>query len=752
MPVQLSVGPPVLTINQDRTFMVTDLNGEITEESEQGIFADDTRYVSHYRVFANNVPWSRLTSSAVEYNASRIYLTNQHFVTESGDVPAGTLALTLNRAAIRYGIVERLDVSNYSLAPVTFSLELEIRSDFADLFEVKAHALVHRINMTSTVDPISGQGNLTYVNGDFKRTVEFVTLKSDSPLRMVNGRWTFQIQLQPGASWRSGHLINLIGSPESEKVVDARRQALAEGKPYTERDVEIRQNEWRGHATSLTSTNADVERSYRQSVEDMGGLRLFHYDLGPDVWIPAAGVPWFVTLFGRDTLVVSLQNMLVDSSFARGTLTTLARFQATERDDWRDAQPGKILHEIRFGELSHFHKLPFTPYYGTWDATTFYLTVLHEAWKWTGDDSLLREHRDTALRCLEWIDKYGDLDGDGFQEYKTFSTKGYENMGWKDAGEAVVYPDGSQVKQPKALCELQGYVFDAWLRMAEVFDQLGEPDRAAELRRKAADLQRRFEAAYWCEELGFYAFGLDPDKKPIKTIASNPGHCLWSGIVAPERAARVVKRFFEPDMWSGWGIRTLTMRNPSYNPFSYQNGSVWPHDNGIIAMGMKRYGFAGEAARVAHDVIDAASNFVSYRLPELYAGVSRDFLTFPVQYVQANVPQAWAASSIFHFVQAMTGLHADAQHNQLNLDPALPDWLPDLTLRGVKVGQDRIDLRFWREGDKTRWDVLNQVGKVKVQQKAWLPWSIGAAPAKKPGQEEARIPTERSEHSRKPGS
>jgi glycogen debranching enzyme len=287
--------------------------------------------------------------------------------------------------------------------------------------------------------------------------------------------------------------------------------------------------------------------------------------------------------------------------------------------------------------------------------------------------------------------------------------------------------------------------------MAEVFDQLGEPDRAAELRRKAADMQRRFEAAYWCEDLGFYAFGLDPDKKPIKTIASNPGHCLWSGIVAPERAARLVKRFFEPDMWTGWGIRTLTMRNPSYNPFSYQNGSVWPHDNGIIAMGMKRYGFAGEAARVAHDVIDAASNFVSYRLPELYAGVSRDFLTFPVQYVQANVPQAWAASSIFHFVQAMTGLHADAQQNQLNLDPTLPDWLPDLTLRGVKVGQDRIDLRFWREGGKTRWDVLNQPGKIKVQQKAWLPWSIGAVPAAKPGAAPAATP-ERTEGVKKPGT
>jgi glycogen debranching enzyme len=744
MPVKLSVGPPVLTINQDRTFMVTDLNGEISEESEQGIFAEDTRFISHYRVLANNTPWTRLTSSAVEYNAARIYLTNQHFATERGDVPAGTLALAINRAALRYGITERLDVHNYSLAPVRFSLGLELRGDFADLFEVKAHALVQRIDLTSTVDAANGHGMLTYTNGDFQRTVEIVTIKSDSPLNFVNGRWTYLVELEPGAEWHATHLINLLGEAESRRIVDARRRMIAEGTPFTERDLEVLQDQWRAYATALTSTNADVEFAYRQSVEDMGALRLHGFDLGPDLWIPAAGVPWFVTLFGRDTLVVSLQNMIVDSGFARGALAALAHYQATERDDWRDAQPGKIHHELRLGELSHFGKIPFTPYYGTWDATTLYLIVLHEAWKWTGDDSLLRDHRDTALRCLEWIDQYGDLDGDGFQEYKTFSSKGFENMGWKDAFDGVVYPDGSQVKQPKALCELQGYVFDAWLRMAEVFDELGETDRAANLRRKAAELQKRFEAEFWVEDLGFYAFGLDPEKKPIKTLTSNPGQLLWSGIAAPERAARVVKRFFEPDMWSGWGIRTLSSKNPAYNPFSYQNGSVWPHDNGIIAMGMKRYGFAGEAARVAHDVIDAASYFVSYRLPELYSGVPRDFLTFPVQYAQANVPQAWAASSIFHFVQAMLGIHADAPRGQLNVDPTLPDWLPGLTLQGVKVGPDRIDLRVWREGDQTRWEVLGQPGKVKVQQKAWLPWSIGvAAPAAKPEPQPARTPAER---------
>src|SRR4029453_11672939 len=254
---------------------------------------------------------------------------------------------------------------------------------------------------------------------------------------------------------------------------------------------------------------------------------------------------------------------------------------------------------------------------------------------------------------------YGDLDGDGFQEYRTRSSKGYENMGWKDAGDAVVYPDGRAVDQPKALCELQGYVFDAWMRMAEVFDVLGEQARADGLRAKGRPLQAAFDAAFWCEDLGFYAYGLDPDKKPIRTIASNAGHCLWSGIVSADRAARVVRRFFEPDLWSGWGIRTLSAANPAYNPFSYQRGSVWPHDNGIIALGFKRYGFDEAVNRVAWDICEAASYFQGYRPPELYAGLPRRPGTFPTEYLGANIPQAWAAGTIFHLIKAILGLRAD---------------------------------------------------------------------------------------------
>jgi glycogen debranching enzyme len=485
------------------------------------------------------------------------------------------------------------------------------------------------------------------------------------------------------------------------------------------------QTEWRNMATRLTSANEDVYRAYTQAVEDMGALRLYDEDFAPDVWLPAAGVPWFVTIFGRDSLIVSLQNMLVYPRLAEGALEKLAEYQATEIDDWRDAEPGKMPHEVRTGELAHFHRIPHTPYYGTADATILYLIVLHEAWKWLGDNALLRKHRSAALKCLEWIDTYGDLDGDGFQEYRTRSPLGYENVGWKDAHDAIVYPDGTQVKQPKALCELQGYVFDAKMRMAEVFRALGDVVRAEALARQAADLQRAFELAFWCEEADCYALALDAEKRPAATIASNAGHCLWSGIASPEHATRVVRRFLEDDMWSGWGIRTLSAKNPAYNPFSYQRGSVWPHDNGIIAMGFKRYGFAVEANRVARDIFEAASYHPSYRLPELYAGLARRDSSFPVQYTAANVPQAWAAGSIFQLIQSMLGLRADAPSERLYVHPTLPRWLPELKLTGLRVGQAKLTLRFWRDGDESRWEICEQAGPLEVLQQPWGPWPFG---------------------------
>ncbi|HLY73930.1 MAG TPA: glycogen debranching N-terminal domain-containing protein, partial [Planctomycetota bacterium] len=607
-------------------------------------------------------------------------------------------------------------------SPVRFNLEIALRADFADIFEVKTRAFVRRGRIRSEWDENAQELRTSYSYNDFERRFSYRLRETDTKAVHANGRISLEIELAPGRSWHAcGHYV--LAAQERT------REPLRSCRLSHESDAELDdlQRRWQRQSTSLQSSNEDFYRLYCQSVEDIGAVRLHDHDYAEDVWVPAAGVPWFVAIFGRDSLIASLQNMIVNNGFVRGTLRKLAELQASERDDWRDAEPGKILHEMRYGELAHLKKIPHTPYYGTADATPLYLVVLHEAWKWTGDESLLRQYRDVALSCLEWIDAYGDSDGDGFQEYRTRSARGYENMGWKDAHDAVVYPDGSQVRQPKALCELQGYVYDAWMRMAEVFEALGEPDRSVELRRKAEDLRERFDERFWCEDLGFYAFALDPEKKPVRTVASNAGHCLWSGIARPDRAARVVRRFLEKDLWSGWGIRTLSSQNPAYNPLSYQLGSVWPHDNGLIALGFKRYGFHAEAARIARDISEAASSFEGYRLPELYAGIERHPGGFPVLYPGANVPQAWAAGSVFHLLQAILGLQGNAPQGRLYVDPMLPPWLRDVTLRGLRIGQSTLDLRFWLEQDLTRWEVLSRDGRVEVEERPWHPWAQEAS-------------------------
>ena len=463
---------------------------------------------------------------------------------------------------------------------------------------------------------------------------------------------------------------------------------------------------WRSTVLKIRTSNEEFYRFYHQAVSDMAALRLPMGESDAMVFMPAAGLPWFLSPFGRDSLIVSLQNMLVYPDFARGALSVLGSLQAKERDDYRDAEPGKIPHEMRYGELAHFGLIPHTPYYGTADATPLYLVVLHAAWRATGDHTLLEQHLATAEGCLDWIDNWGDRDGDGFQEYQTRSPVGYENMAWKDSGDGVLYPDGTLVKGPKALCELQGYVYDAWLRMADVYDALERPDRAKALRAKAETLFRRFNEVFWDEETGYYAYALDGDKQKVLSVVSNPGHCLWSGLVPPERAARVVKRLLAPDMNSGWGIRTLSALHPAYNPHSYHNGSVWPHDNSLIVAGFRRYGFVAEAAQIAHDISFAASHFLLNQVPELYSGIQRDGSSFPVQFLGANVPQAWAAGSAFALLQAMLGILPNAPQGVLYVDPHLPTWLPDVTLVDLRLGHREFDIRFWRDGEATRFEVL----------------------------------------------
>ncbi len=717
MAVEIRVGPPTITINQGRTFMVTNKGGEIAGDNHSlGLYAMDTRFLSYYQLYINRQLWKSAEGSELTFYASRVHLSNPTIPTDDGDITKHTLLLTINRV-IGSVLHEDLEIKNYSGKKVNFMLEIEMKSDFADLFEVKKGAVVQRGKILTTWDDKKQRLYTSYEHENFHRSLVYQLVHCASPVAYANGRLVFEIELEQAQTWNAcavfvmdyGQEIDdstYMGCAEGQAATGSTGAVPGHGKELSSK-VDKRQHHWRSICTGLSTSDYTLHRMYEQALQDIGALRLYDLDVSDDAWMPAAGVPWFVTLFGRDSLIVSYQAMSVSPHFAQGALKRLADYQAAERDDWLEAQPGKIMHEKRFGELTHFHQIPFSPFYATADATILYLIVLSEAYRWTGDLEQFKQYHDVAKRCLQWIDQYGDLDGDGFQEYKSFSSFKYENVAWKDSAHAVVYADGSQVQQPKGTCELQSYVYDAKVRMAEMFEALGEHEEAQRLRKQAAELKRHFNEVFWMEDEGCYGFALDPNKKLVTTVASNTGQCLWNGIAEPEQAKRIAQRLLQEDMWSGWGIRTLSKKNRAYNPLAYQRGSVWPHDNGIIAAGFKRYGLADEANQVIRAVFDAVEHFDSYRPPELYAGVQRKGdVDFPVLYPPgANIPQAWATGSIFHMVRTILGLQADAPNKRLYVWPTLPAWLSEIQLQHLRVGPCSITLRFWREGDTSRWEI-----------------------------------------------
>ncbi|HEY7180432.1 MAG TPA: amylo-alpha-1,6-glucosidase, partial [Blastocatellia bacterium] len=411
----------------------------------------------------------------------------------------------------------------------------------------------------------------------------------------------------------------------------------------------------------------------------------------------AGGVPWFVALFGRDSLITAMQTLAYHPGIAARTLRLLAKYQAQKADEWRDAQPGKIMHELRDGELAHIGEIPQTPYYGTVDATPLFLILLGRHAAWTGDLSLFKELRGNVEAALEWIAKYGDSDGDGYVEYASATEHGLVNQGWKDSGDAMVNADGGLATPPIALVEVQGYVYLAKILMADLYQRAGERQRADDLRTEAADLRERFNRDFWIEEKGIYAMALQGDNKQLAVVSSNPGHALWTGIAEPDKARRTMERLMAADMFSGWGVRTLSSKEKRYNPAGYHLGAVWPHDNSIIAAGMRRYGFDDAAQRIFTGIIEAATHFEHHRLPEVFSGFGRDEYEVPVRYPVANHPLAMASGATPFMVTTGLGLEPDAFEGKLRMArPMLPEFANCIEIRRLKVGDATADLRLER--------------------------------------------------------
>jgi glycogen debranching enzyme len=488
------------------------------------------------------------------------------------------------------------------------------------------------------------------------------------------------------------HRRSRAGRPDFHQQLQMRREAFAE---------------WSSRSTSFSSSNSIFNEMISTCKGDFHALQI------PEAkeHVVAAGIPWFATMFGRDSIIASYQSLLLNPQLAAETLRVLAKLQGKEKSDWRDEEPGKILHEYREGEMTRAGEMPFGPYYGSADATPLWLILLSETFNWTADEQMVKDLLPHAYRALDWIDSYGDLDGDGFVEYQRRSAKGLANQGWKDSWDAIIHRDGEIAKAPIALCEVQGYVYEAKYRMASLMRSFGDTRTADKLKKEAADMAKRFERAFWMPKFGFYAMALDREKRQTQVIASNPGQLLFTRMIPQERAKMVTHRLMREDMFSGWGWRTMSRDERVFNPLSYHRGSVWPHDNSIIAHGMSLYEFRESANQVFSSLFEAALNFRDYRLPELFCGIQRREQDDPVQYPVSCSPQAWASGAVFLFLLSVLGIRPSAQRRELNIvNPMLPPFLDQLSIRNLRIGGSRVGLDFTRRGDRTFCNVVDIEG------------------------------------------
>lgn len=665
------LGTDAIAILEGRTFMCSNALGDVPIGSIGGLLHEDTRFLSQWELKFEGHPLSLLKSAVVDYYSASFFLTNP-------DLPhPGMRANSVAVRRLRFvggGLKEQIVALSSAMEPVRFELRLRCGVDFADLFEVKSfvrdrsrhiirqhhdQALRFRYEVPgflaeTTIRPIRSD----IVQFPEQRVVAPAAPRTDGDDLV----WTVELKPRQGLAVELDVCLNAKGvmlEPTHESFGERQE---APGGPLTL---------WLENCPRFESDSALLTNVIEKSIVDLAALRISGAVEGEPFVMPAAGLPWFMTLFGRDTLITSLQTLAVGPELARGALHLLGETQGKARDDFRDEEPGKILHEIRSGELTVLGERPHSPYYGTADATPLWLVLLEEYWNMSADDAFVRKRWNRVLAALDWIDRYGDRDGDGYVEYATRSSQGLGNQCWKDSWDGIQFSDGRIPYLPIATAEIQGYVYDAKVRIARMARMLANDDTlAVRLEREAQALRSRFNRDFWSERRGgYYVVGLDGDKQPIDSMTSNMGHLLWSGIVPADRARIVAAHLLSDQMFSGWGVRTLSTEDRGYNPIGYHCGTIWPHDNAIIAVGLARYGFRDEANRIAMAQIEAAS-FSSFRLPEAFAGFRRSVSRFPIPYPTACSPQAWATAAPFQFVGAMLG--TQVRDGAIHIRPHVP--------------------------------------------------------------------------------
>ncbi|MFN0074085.1 MAG: glycogen debranching N-terminal domain-containing protein [Chloroflexota bacterium] len=685
-----------IAINEGTTFLIVNRPGNVQPGSEYGLYQRDIRFLSNYALRLAGLQLITLTARLVDHQRSVHVLTNPHF----GDWPQGSFVVTRTRT-VESGLHEDLEITSYVDQFMNLEVQMEFDADFAHIFQVRGHVGDDETRATGTSSIVAPErpndpsrvvlsspdrhpGWLTEIR--FSMPPEPIEPQNQPIWRIgLPGRGTVQLGIdfilhQPNASPQ-------YPRQRSGSTATRAQESLARAEERFVRD-----------APRLETDSFPLKQAYDRALRDLAALRLKGEDVAEHENAIAAGIPWFMALFGRDALITGYQTLPYLPEISRGALKALAGLQGTRVDPVTQEEPGKILHEYRVDSSpGHEVLIPHFPYYGTIDATPLFLMQLREHYRWTGDIELVRSLWPAALRALEWLDAHGDDDGDGYIEYIRRGSRGLQNQGWKDSWDSVRFSDGKLAEPPIALCEVQGYAYAAKLGMAELADVLQEKGLANSLRLKAEQLRERFNRDFWSERRSTYVLALDGQKRQVDALASNAGHALWSGIAEPGLAAQVVRQLMSPAMFSGWGIRTMGSDEGGYNPIGYHTGTVWPHDTAMIADGFQRYGFYDEANALVEAVFASAEHFELYRLPELFGGYPRADFGFPVEYPTACSPQAWAAGAVPLLISTILGLRADAQERHIEIHPRFPrlsDPISYLRLSGLRIGDGELDIEL----------------------------------------------------------
>jgi len=684
-------------------FSVFDHLGDIQVSGlgEQGIFFKGTRHLSELILGLWNAP-PLLLSSAIKadnflFTADLTNLDVSH--RDEIVIPRGTLQLQRSRFLWRDVCYEEFTFINYGLSALIVPFSMRYGADFADIFEVRG---MHRPTKGRRLEDRLGKNQAVLSYEGLDNIIRQTCIRFDPvPKNISPSELQFEVHLEPGQKAVFHLSVACVPDAAADSIDYSTAMISAKGEQKTAAEAFPR----------IYSSNSRFTDWIKRSGADVQMMTIGN----PETNYPYAGVPWFSTVFGRDGIIAALQMLWLSPDIAKGVLEYLAATQAKGVDPTIEADPGKILHETRSGEMAALGEIPFGRYYGSVDATPLFIVLAGSYYERTGDLECLRRLWPHIELALHWIDEIGDMDGDGFVEYAQRSRNGLVQQGWKDSNDSVFHADGKLAEAPIALCEVQGYVYAAKLAAAHLSDALGDKKRCGALESQAETLRARFEEAFWCDDLSTYALALDGDKKACRVRASNAGHCLYAGIARPDRARMVAQTLLGSDSFSGWGVRTVAAGQARYNPLSYHNGSVWPHDNSLVGSGLAKYGCKDLAGRILLGLLDASRWAELRRLPELFCGLERRRGEGPTLYPVACSPQTWAAGAVFLLVQACLGASVQGAHNRIVFDsPYLPKGIPQLWIKGLRSNNASVDLFFERRNDAVRVEVTDQEGDIDV--------------------------------------